>query len=374
MANWTVPLFLFVSHANRDLALLAHPPNRTLGTDYTPLSTEPVGYAHAVDATRPPSHPLVTLRAYWSASRRDILTTTAPLDEVNRDGGGYAPLHTVALVAIALDAGHEAAGFAPLRLAYDPVREDAASAPLSGADLNRLVTGAIYPPAPAIGFVRQARCEFCNLSMSEAFPSAGGADCAYACAGRGLKCGTTIYPLGEVRSPAATAFIASMAAAGRAVSALGKARVEGGQDLHMSLNYLCCYSPTTLEAIYRVLRRLPWPPLNVTFDRPVVRIDGDDSDAPTVANAEHASIVVLLDAPSQRRMERFVAGVEAAIRAAGFDVHVPRAAQEPFHSTLAVVSGGAYPAAAALEAINAAVPPGSWTGQQPFTLPPPDIG
>ena len=48
--------------------------------------------------------------------------------------------------------------------------------------------------------------------------------------------------------------------------------------------------------------------------------------------------------------------------AAGVDVHVPRAEQEPFHATLAVVSGAAFPAVAALAAVTGAVPPGTWTG------------
>ena len=53
--------------------------------------------------------------------------------------------------------------------------------------------------------------------------------------------------------------------------------------------------------------------------------------------------------------------VEARVRDAGVDVHVPRADQEPFHSTLAVVDGTSFPSAAALAAVDAAVAPGNWT-------------
>ena len=112
-------LSLFVSHANRDAALLAHPPTSDLGSDYIKLLDEPVAFAHPSDPTKPPQHPFLTLRAYWSAQRRDIQT----LYELNEGGGNYTVLSTVGLVAVALTAGQPSAHFAPLRLSYDPVRE-----------------------------------------------------------------------------------------------------------------------------------------------------------------------------------------------------------------------------------------------------------
>ena len=161
-----MPLFLFVSHANRDAALLAHPPASDLGVDYIKLLDEPVAFAHTLDPTKPPQHPFLTLRAYWSAQRRDIQTTTQSLYELNEGGGNYTVLSTIGLVAVALTAGQPSAQFAPLRLSYDPVREDAASAPLSGADLDRLVAGAAYPTGRTIGFVAKASCRICNVSSA----------------------------------------------------------------------------------------------------------------------------------------------------------------------------------------------------------------
>ena len=93
-----------------------------------------------------------------------------------------------------------------------------------------------------------------------------------------------------------------------------------------------------------------------------------DSDATSV---DHYSAIVLLDAPSQRVLADAAAAVEQEVRtAAGVDVHVPRAEQEPFHATLAVVSGAAFPAVAVLAAVTGAVPPGTWTGPggAPITL------
>ena len=372
--GWSVPLFLFVSGANRDAALLTGAPTGDVGAnDYVKLFDEPVAFAHASEAAHPAQHPFVTLRAYWSAERRDIQTTTESLRDLNNHGGNYTLLQTIGEVAVALTAGQSSAAFVPLHLSYDRAREDAVSAPLSGADLNHLVAGAAYPTGRAFGFVATAGCRLCNVSMSEAFPSAGGADCAYPCAASDLACDTTTYRLGEIRSPAAAAFAAAMDAAGKIVESLGHATVERGLHLHMSLNYLCCYSAQDLETIHGVLNGLQWPPLNVSFDRPVWRINGHGTGTPTIENTDHMSMIVLLDRPSQRVMQAFVEDVEARIRAAGIDVHVPRAAQEPFHSTLAVVSGAAYPAAAALKAVNAAVPPGSWNAQGAITLPPPKI-
>ena len=374
MSAWSVPLFLFVSDVNRDIALLPKAPATGHGSDYAKLFREPVAFAHASDAVLPPHHPFVTLRAYWSAERRDIQTTTQSLRELNAHGGNYTALQTVGLVAVALTPGTSANDFVPLRLAYDSVRQDAASAPVNGADLNRAVAHAAYSTGRAIGFVRKSDCQLCNVSMSEAFPSAGGADCAFPCAGPGLKCATTTYRLGEIQSSSADAFAGAMASAGDVLKSFGQAHVEGGLHLHMSLNYFCCYDPSELSTIRAVLEQVHWQPLNVSFDRPAWRLNGHGTGTPTIANTDHMSMIVMLDRASQNLMQAFVASVEERIRSAGIDIHVPRREQEPFHATLAVVSGNAYPAVAALKAVDVAVPPGSWTAKHgPITLPPPQI-
>ena len=371
LSSWSVPLFLFVSDSNRDVALLPQAPAVSLGPDYIKLFREPVAFAHASATSQ---HPLVTLRAYWSAERRDIQTTTQSIQEVNENGGNYTALQTVGLVAVALTAGTSANQFVPLRLAYDSVRQDAASAPVNGADLNRALAHAAYSTGRAIAFVRKSDCQACNVSMSEAFPSAGGADCAFPCAGPDLQCETTTYRLGQIHSSSAAAFVGAMASAGGVLKSFGQAHVEGGLNLHMSLNYFCCYDASELSTIRAVLERVQWPTLNVSFDRPAWRLNGHGTGTPTIANTDHMSMIVMLDSASQTRMLAFAESIEARIRSAGIDVHVPRREQEPFHATLAVVSGTAYPAVAALEAVNAAVPPGSWTASHgPITLPPPQI-
>jgi hypothetical protein len=166
-----------------------------------------------------------------------------------------------------------------------------------------------------------------------------------------------------------------MTAAGKTLQAFGRATVESGKLLHMSLNYLCCYSDVHVElkTIKAVLSKIEWPPLNVSFDRAVWRIDGAEGSTPTLASIEHQSILVLLDEQSQRLMHSLVADIETRIRAAGVDIHVPRAEQEPFHSTLGVVSGRSFPAEAALAAVRRVVPHGSWTPSGPITLSAPTI-
>ena len=374
-AGWSIPLFLFFSTSNQDTALLPRAPStHGVSGDYVQLYDEPVVFAHSLSGKA--SHPLVSLRAYWSEERKDIQTTEWSCEELNAHGGNYTLLSTIGLVAVSLTAGNSAAAFVPLRLSFDYNRFDAATAPLNGADLDVAIPGTTSfdsgRGARTLGFVKKAACSVCNISMSEAFPSAGGADCAFAC-DASTSCATTTYDLTVSGSPAAVAFNAAMVKAGKILQTFGHAKVESGRQLHMSLNYFCCYSAVDLQTIKGVLEDVDWPPLNVSFERPVWRIDGDRGEAPTREAIDHQSIIVLLDEPSQRQMEGLVADLEERVRAVGLDVHVPRALQEPFHSTLGVVSGGAFPAEAALAAVDQAVPSGRWTSSGPITLGAPSI-
>lgn len=130
----------------------------------------------------------------------------------------------------------------------------------------------------------------------------------------------------------------------------------------MSFNYFCCYQKEDLKTLHAVLEGFDWPEVQVSFDKPTIRIDSDANDV------SHYSFILLLDEKSQKIVHDVMSKVEAAVRGAGVDVHVPRSQQEPFHSTLAVVNGLDFPAAAALQAVNAAVPPGTWTAGHSITL------
>ena len=139
-------------------------------------------------------------------------------------------------------------------------------------------------------------------------------------------------------SSAGRTFAASMLAAGEVLQHFDPAVApESGTALHVSFLYLCCYTANDRQTIRGVLNSTDWEPINVTFDRAEWRIDNAGSP-PT-----HYSVCVFLDQTSQQKMLSWVADVEAAIAAAGVAIHIPRAAQEPFHSTLAVVNGTTFP-------------------------------
>jgi hypothetical protein len=261
-----------------------------------------------------------------------------------------------------------------MTVSYNKETHDAFTGPFSAADVNALQLvnqqqqqqdGEGYREGGLLaGFAYRGSCRFCSVGMSEAFPSAGGADCAYECdagGATGLGCFDTTFRLDEM--PPTDALLAlkdSMAAADKAIWRYGHEDVtvtplSRGASIHISFNYFCCYSAEDRAVINDVLAKHEWPETEVTFDQPTIRIDSD------AEHIEHYSLIILLDAASQQKMAAVMEGVEGAIRAAGVDVHVPRSQQEPFHSTLAVVPGRHFAAVAALEAVNVAVPPGTWS-------------
>ena len=145
-----------------------------------------------------------------------------------------------------------------------------------------------------------------------------------------------------------------LGAVGRAVDVLRSfpgALTDDRLDIHTTFMYLCC---VTLEEI--ALKVLPaldavqWAAPNVSYSEAVCNKDG--------------SVILMADAASQAAIGAVVARLEAAVVAAGVAV-VPRATMEGFHLTIGTTNAS-YPMAEALAAINAAVPPGSWTAPIPL--------
>lgn len=369
---WTVPLFLFASKNHSDTTLLPKPPSVQYGNDYELVDSKPVAYAHEYDPLA--KYPLITLRSFWSEERQDLQTSTWTLEELNAHGGNYTLVEEIGLLSATVAAGQDASSFVPLTTSYDESRKDALAAPLSYEDINLLSSlssslgsSVSFSKGHRIGFGRQADCDYCSVSVSEAFPSAGGADCYYECSS-GLSCHGNKYNLGLIESAEAYRFDANMKRAGEILKEFGDIDTESGSQLHMTLNYFCCYSDEDWTTMASVLNGISWPALNVTFDQPLWRIDSGALDA------DHYSLIVMLDQHSQEIMSNFVLEVESKIRQAGVDIHVPRADQEPFHSTLAVASGSSYPCMAALQEVNKQIPPGSWTSSGPITLDTPEWG
>jgi len=383
-----VPLFLYQSRLNDDFALLTAPPQ--VGSvinaeSYVLWEEHPVGFAASAPFVSSSGNSSA-LHAYWSASRRDIQTTTRSLAQLNAHGGDYVPLAGASgfahLATAATTRYEEGTPLTPLWLVYSDARSDAASSPFNGADINAIIgadaaaTSADVGTAPVapfrttgfvLGYARQGGCSRCNVGLSETFPSAGGADCANACnTASGERCGTRIYHYGRgamAASMAGQAMAASMAAAGDVLRGLdASVRPETGSGLHVSFLYNCCYQQKQLDTIAGVLDSFAWVPQNVTFDRAAWRIDNAGHPP------DHYSICVFLDKESNTRMQEWVASVEAAIEAAGVPIHIPRALQEPFHSTLCVVNGSTFPVEEGARRVNELIAPGTWTGATPLTL------
>ena len=143
---------------------------------------------------------------------------------------------------------------------YSDATLDGFVAPINYADLNYLDPTKSFRYGHRIGFAHQSKdCEFCDISMSEAFPSAGGADCPFLCedlktmSSHGIR-----YELGYIKTPAAVAFDEQMKAAGEILQEYADASVTYGTGWHMSLNYFCCYSKVDFAVIDDVINAMAW--------------------------------------------------------------------------------------------------------------------
>jgi len=75
----------------------------------------------------------------------------------------------------------------------------------------------------------------------------------------------------------------------------------------------------------------------------------------------------MLDDDSNRLMMRWVENLERHLESIGLRIHIPRRHQEPYHSTLAVVNGTAYPVKKAIQELNKQFLQGSWL-DEPLVL------
>jgi len=128
-------------------------------------------------------------------------------------------------------------------------------------------------------------------------------------------------------------FIATMAAGADLVmgrqAALGCSYAERGARLHTTLKYFCCHTKQELVAMRPTIAAyVRATPLSFRFDRFSCNL--------FAANHSTYDFFALLDGPSNAAAQAWAAGLEAALGAAGFNAtHKPRAAETPFHSTLA---------------------------------------
>jgi len=118
--------------------------------------------------------------------------------------------------------------------------------------------------------------------------------------------------------------------------------------LHMTIDYMCCYSIITYGEIINIMAGISWEPLQLRFSKVICNYGGDDF-------SDLNSIIVLLDDESQAAAAAFIKTIENAINASGIPIHKPRSAEEPFHSTLGVVDSG-YPIDKVIDQINQQFP------------------
>jgi len=118
--------------------------------------------------------------------------------------------------------------------------------------------------------------------------------------------------------------------------------------LHMTIQYLCCYSFPDYVRIVEILASLKWKSFKIRFSKVICNYGGGLS-------SKDNSIIVLLDKESQDNVANFVENIEKKISDYGIPIHVPRKNQEPFHSTLGVVSGS-YPINEVIDEINEKYP------------------
>mmetsp|Transcript_15198 Transcript_15198/g.34480 ORF Transcript_15198/g.34480 Transcript_15198/m.34480 type:complete len:314 (-) Transcript_15198:15-956(-) len=192
-------------------------------------------------------------------------------------------------------------------------------------------------------------------NYSPTFPSLGGPDCTFPCSNGTRSVGTAFF------NPFPASYAEKVIEAGKLVKSIDSGNTvytEGSgpnafMDSHISFSYYCCYPEDQLSELRKVLAAWDgWRPRSVSLSHVTCAIDGPALD--------HVSFIIMLDQESNRRMQAWVAELEAHIRAAGLPIHLPRSYQEPYHTTLAVVNGTTYPVAKAVRALNARFRPGSW--------------
>eukprot|EP01006_Ploeotia_vitrea_P066486 TRINITY_DN95064_c0_g1_i1.p1 TRINITY_DN95064_c0_g1~~TRINITY_DN95064_c0_g1_i1.p1 ORF type:complete len:275 (+),score=8.53 TRINITY_DN95064_c0_g1_i1:29-853(+) len=210
----------------------------------------------------------------------------------------------------------------------------------AGLVLGAFVVGASLA-AVIVWFVFPHRtkpiAEKCH-TLSPTYPSAGGPDCAWQCPNNTKTRGTAF------RGVFPDWYKKQFTAVSEIIKKHGKPTdIPTIPSLHISFSYYCCYNDTALQAIQKVLESYDWQPHDVKFDRVECRVDGPTDN--------HVSFIAMLDNASNLKMQLWVRDVEQKIAAAGIPIHVPRAAQERYHSTLGVVPGDTYPVQTALQDI-----------------------
>lgn len=164
----------------------------------------------------------------------------------------------------------------------------------------------------------------------------------------------------EVRNPFPDSYFEKIRKAGDLVKSIDPENtvyLDGRGDRvasHISFSYYCCYSEADLQKIRAIVMddKSWWKPEKLNVSYATCAIDGPALD--------HVSFILMLDKASNQMMMNWVLDMEHRIQSAGVPIHLSRRYQEPYHTTIGVVNGTAYPVKKAIEELNRLFPPGSW--------------
>ena len=130
-----------------------------------------------------------------------------------------------------------------------------ASSPCCFAPCRHSLLAAFRSHSAILGWAKAGSCDDCELSLSETFPSAGGADCPVECSD-GESSFNAIYRVGKddtmSSSEGGQNFLASMKLAGSVVKGMDEsADPEEGEKVHVSFGYYCCQTKEEKEVRLR---------------------------------------------------------------------------------------------------------------------------
>eukprot|EP01084_Bolivina_argentea_P185717 320233_1 len=114
-------------------------------------------------------------------------------------------------------------------------------------------------------------------------------------------------------------------------------------DMHMTLDYFCCYSPLEIQTIDGLAQHFEWPPIEVTIDK-LICTKNDYTDG--------VELMLMLDSESQKQLLSIVEQFESEMSKSGLIVNVPRSENIGFHITLAHVDQSVFEVNRYVDEIN----------------------
>ena len=210
--------------------------------------------------------------------------------------------------------------------------------------------------------LRAAMCK----EYSPAYPSAGGAGCSPVCqtdpSGKQLTSSVgAVFMNATHKWP--LDFIRNMHRAGNMLNKYGvvsSLNTERKIYLHVAFDYYCCYTVEEILKIGEFLDNYHWTPQEIWFDRLVCAIHRPGN---------MVSIVLMADSKSQSKLLQAALKCEQDLeKYTGIHKHIPHTKLQGFHMTLATVNQSLFPVLTAIDEINKAIPPGTWSSIHPVLL------